>query len=227
MHVILTLETSTTTCSVAIGVDQKVLSFCQSKGEDYRHASEITMLIEQALREAAINWKDLNAVAVSSGPGSFTGLRVGASAAKGICFAHDLPLIGVSTLQIMAHEVQREESHSDIVFIPMIHARKDEYYLAAYDGKLREIWSPRVFQVAGDGLQQLGDLGPKIVLVGEGLENLASRSDLTEAKSIVSNAAMICPLAASHYKSGQFIDLESFTPTYLKDPHITIAKKRI
>ncbi len=227
MALILALETSTARCSVAIGDAEQVRAYLESDGKDNRHAAEITSLIANAMREAAITWSDLSAVAVSTGPGSFTGLRVGAAAAKGICFAHDLPLIGISTLQGMAHHAHLLGPKKGDLYLAMIHARKQEYYLSAYDEKLEEILAPQVLQVTEESLAELAGGAQKVVLVGSDLEKLNILDCPMEVKSIEASAALLCPLAHLHYKSGQFINVEDFTPTYLKDPYITVSKKRI
>ena len=127
---ILCLETSTDVCSVAICQNGQLLS-CVEQVNTQNHAEEITLMINKSLKEAKISLQELSAVAVSAGPGSYTGLRIGVNTAKGLCFALEIPLIGLSSLEILANCVENCEGGS--IIMPMIDARRMEVYMATYD----------------------------------------------------------------------------------------------
>ncbi|HSN47228.1 MAG TPA: tRNA (adenosine(37)-N6)-threonylcarbamoyltransferase complex dimerization subunit type 1 TsaB [Flavobacterium sp.] len=129
MVYILNIETATKNCSVALAQDGKTI-LCKEIAEDgYSHAERLHVFIEEIIKEAGINYHDLSAIAVSQGPGSYTGLRIGVSAAKGLCFALDIPLIAVDTLQVLASQA----NVSDGLIIPMLDARRMEVYSAIFD----------------------------------------------------------------------------------------------
>jgi tRNA threonylcarbamoyladenosine biosynthesis protein TsaB len=132
---ILNLETATKNCSVSISQDGKTI-LCKEMAElGYSHAEKLHVFIEECLKESKLTFNDLSAIAVSQGPGSYTGLRIGVSAAKGLCFALDLPLIAVDTLQVLASQLSITEG----IIIPMIDARRMEVYSAIFSLKLDKI----------------------------------------------------------------------------------------
>ena len=108
MAIILNLETATTNCSVSIYKDEKLLAIKEHDTPNYSHSEQLHVFIEDVLKEGNLKFSDLNAIAVSKGPGSYTGLRIGVSAAKGLCFALDIPLISIATLESMAHQAESE-----------------------------------------------------------------------------------------------------------------------
>ena len=135
MTYILNLETATKNCSVSISQDGKTI-LCKEMAEaGYSHAEKLHVFIEESLKESNLTFKDLSAIAVSQGPGSYTGLRIGVSAAKGLCFALNLPLISVDTLQVLASQLSITEG----VVIPMIDARRMEVYSAIFTSKFDKI----------------------------------------------------------------------------------------
>src|SRR3989304_2508407 len=131
MALILNLETATTVCSVALGRNGELAAY-KEVNKDYSHSENLTVFIQAVLKEAKLDISDLDAVAVSKGPGSYTGLRIGVSAAKGLCFALDKPLIAINTLQAMAYSEKFAIQHSPLttLFCPMIDARRMEVYCA-------------------------------------------------------------------------------------------------
>src|ERR1700679_1775691 len=138
---ILQIETATSSCSVALANQGKVLAVKQLDGRNV-HAEMITLFIEEVVAAAGIKYEDLDAVAVSSGPGSYTGLRIGVSTAKGLCFALEKPLIAVETLTAMAHgALKRGETalNDDLLLCPMIDARRMEVYTALFDKELVQL----------------------------------------------------------------------------------------
>ena len=129
MATILNLETATTNCSVSIAMEGKTIALLEDNSPKYSHAEKLHLFIERSLKEANIQSADLNAVAVSKGPGSYTGLRIGVSAAKGLCYALDIPLISINTLSSMAHSVKIDDGY----IIPLLDARRMEVYAAVFD----------------------------------------------------------------------------------------------
>src|ERR1035437_7733479 len=129
MALILNLETATTICSVAIAKDGCLLALKEQNG-DYSHAENLTLFIEDVLHHANVKLSDIDAVAVSKGPGSYTGLRIGVSTAKGLCYSLNKPLIAINTLQHLALSISIRDVRSDAFFCPMLDARRMEVYCA-------------------------------------------------------------------------------------------------
>ena len=159
MPPILLLETSTTVCSVALAGDDGILAF-REINEGYAHSENITVFIEETLNEAGIKMADLAAVAVSSGPGSYTGLRIGVSTAKGICFALDKPLISVGTLDGMASGFATTRDVTKGAFlVPMIDARRMEVYCSVYDAGMSEVEPPQAKIIDGSSFSNYLEKG--------------------------------------------------------------------
>ena len=137
---ILNLETATTNCSVSISEDDKTILLRENNAVEYSHSEQLHVFIKEVLNDASLTFEDLDAVSVSKGPGSYTGLRIGVSAAKGLCFSLDIPLIAVATLQSMARQVKLEKNE---LVIPVLDARRMEVYSAVYDDNYREIRETR------------------------------------------------------------------------------------
>src|SRR5690606_8553217 len=138
---ILHIETATTVCSVALSING-VLRASRDQHEAYVHASKLTVFIQEMLDEVGMDISSLHAVSVSKGPGSYTGLRIGVSVAKGICYALDIPLISVRTLEAMLTgflEIHGSDYASDALFCPMIDARRMEVYSAVYTAEKKQL----------------------------------------------------------------------------------------
>ena len=132
---ILNIETSTTNCSVALSVDGKLTVLKEDNSLNYSHAERLHVYIDSVLSSAGVKRSDLNAVAVSKGPGSYTGLRIGVSAAKGLCFALGIPLVSVPTLEVLAHKAEAKSGF----IVPMLDARRMEVYSAVFDETYKSI----------------------------------------------------------------------------------------
>src|SRR5690554_3358036 len=135
MAIILCLETATTNCSVALSVDGKIVSVKEENSQKFSHSEKLHVFIEAVLEEANLDRSQLNAIAVGKRPGSYTGLRIGVSAAKGLCFALDIPLIATLTLEVLAQQVKE----SDCYIIPLLDARRMEVYSAVFNSDKSEI----------------------------------------------------------------------------------------
>lgn len=217
MPLILNIETSTTLCSVALAEAGKVISV-KEINEGYTHAENLHVFIEEVLSKAGKSVKDLHAIAVGSGPGSYTGLRIGVSAAKGLAYALKIPLISVNTLQIMTAVAIHKEK-SDVLFCPMLDARRMEVYTAVFDSQLNTV-KETAAKILPDDLSFF-ELDKPVCFFGDGmikckgvLQHLPQSSFLDDVVPLSSALA-----ALSHKKLGasQFEDVAYFEPFYLKD----------
>jgi tRNA threonylcarbamoyladenosine biosynthesis protein TsaB len=219
MALILLIETSTTSCSVALAEDSTVIAVKQMNERNV-HASHITIFIEDVLRSAGKTTKDLSAVAVSMGPGSYTGLRIGVSAAKGMCYALDVPLIAVSTLQAMTAGMLSKIEVSDALLCPMIDARRMEVYTAVFDNQLQEI-SPIEAKIID--AESFADIlaARKVLFFGDGaekcIEALGGNVNVIFSSDFVNSASDMSVLASEKFTKGEFENLAYFEPYYLKD----------
>ncbi|NNE25250.1 MAG: tRNA (adenosine(37)-N6)-threonylcarbamoyltransferase complex dimerization subunit type 1 TsaB [Saprospiraceae bacterium] len=222
MGLILHLETSANLCSAAIGLDGRLLSEAKTT-EVMRHSKEITLIIDRCVKEAGYTINDIEAVALSSGPGSYTGLRVGTSAAKAICYALDKPLIGINTLLCIADYVRQTDSGKFKYIIPVIDARREEVYCAIYNQDL----SPEV-EMTNHILSEGSFSDYENVLVcGDAAEKVnkhLSRKDY-QYRQMDPLASYLINLAYKKYQLKEFEDVAYFSPTYFKPPHITKSKK--
>ena len=217
---ILNIETSTRVCSVCLSVDGETVSIRESFVKN-SHAENITLFSEAVLKEADLEWKDLDAVAVSKGPGSYTGLRIGVSTAKGFCFALDIPLIAIGTLKAMAAGmIGQTESPGDYLFCPMIDARRMEVYAAVFDADLNVVKKTEAVIVDEDSFSDLllknkmifgGDGAPKCKTVLSHQENAVFYDDFNPSSDYMSR------LAEEKFSRSEFEDVAYFEPFYLKD----------
>ena len=129
MPIILNIETATKNCSVALAKEGKTIAYKEIAEQNFSHAEKLHVFIEELLAENQLQFSDLSAIAVSQGPGSYTGLRIGVSSAKGFCYALNIPMIAIDTLQLLAKQIHIEEG----IIIPMIDARRMEVFTAFYD----------------------------------------------------------------------------------------------
>jgi len=196
--------------------------------EGYVHASQLSVLVDQCLADASIQMQDLAAVAVSSGPGSYTGLRVGISAAKGYCMALDIPLIGIDTLQCLAQGARIAVGMApSTLYCPMIDARRMEVYTALYDDQLNEVRGPYALILDEDSFLDEIKKGQKLIFTGNGAHKFAGIFHHSAVKFINKpcSAANLVILASERFREKNYSDVRFFTPNYLKSPHITQANK--
>ena len=235
MALILNIETSTAVCSVSLGKDGELFAYKENR-EGMNHATHLTVFIDSILKENELKPQDLDAIAVSMGPGSYTGLRIGVSTAKGICYGSNLPLIAVSTLQAMTAPLLKNEAvlsqlgnPENCVFCPMIDARRMEVYTAFYSYKNEEIR-----QVAAEIIDEesfVSDLEKsEVVFFGDGSAKCQSSLQSENAifvSDITPTAAGMIELSEAKYESKSFEDVAYFEPFYLKDFVATTPKKNI
>jgi tRNA threonylcarbamoyladenosine biosynthesis protein TsaB len=219
---ILNIETSTKNCSVAIAKEGKTILCKEIAEEGYSHAERLHVFIEEIIEEAGIAFKDLAAVAVSQGPGSYTGLRIGVSAAKGLCYALDIPLIAIDTLKTLASQV----TVSSGLIIPMLDARRMEVYSAIFTpnfenkrATLAEIITENSFEDFQETLYFVGDCAEKCKTVLT-KDNFVFLEDIKYP-----SAKEMSLLSFEKYKINDTADVAYFEPYYLKDFMITTSKK--
>ncbi len=219
MSIILQIETATTSCSVALAKDGMVLA-CQELNQRNAHAEVITIFIEKVLQTAGYTYAAIDAIAVSCGPGSYTGLRIGISTAKGLCFALDKPLIAVDTLQAMADGMRITLTDQNLLLCPMIDARRMEVYTALFDmaGNNTKTTAAEIIDDHSFAAELAS--GP-VLFFGDGAEkcrealgqNINARLDGSFANSAIHLSAG----ALQKFRAGNFEDVAYFEPFYLKD----------
>jgi len=228
MATILQIETATQVCSAALSVNGETIAIKELAAQNI-HAGSLTLFIQKVMELAGIGYHDLDAVAVSKGPGSYTGLRIGVSTAKGICFAQDKPLIGINTLQMMAKGFLATNSTYTGLICPMIDARRMEVFTALYDQHLNEVLPVSAKIIDEESfLTELNE--QQITFIGDGA--MKCSSSIVSANAVFSDinfnsASNMSGLAFEAFKHGHFEDVAYFEPYYLKDFVITQAKKKV
>ncbi|KAB1156217.1 tRNA (adenosine(37)-N6)-threonylcarbamoyltransferase complex dimerization subunit type 1 TsaB [Flavobacterium luteum] len=222
MPYILNIETATKNCSIAIAKNGETILCKEMAEEGYSHAEKLHVFIKEAIDNLQMSFKDLSAIAVSQGPGSYTGLRIGVSAAKGLCFALDIPLIAVDTLEVLASQVKVANG----IIIPMIDARRMEVYSAVFDSNLNkirevqaEIIDEKSFSEIDSTIYFIGDCASKCKTV------LTKENFIFLEDKIYPSANEMSALSFEKFKNGDTVDVAYFEPYYLKDFMITTSKK--
>lgn len=216
MALILCIETATTNCSVALGREGKVLALKEDYSNNYSHAERLHLYIDEILRENNFKPGDLDAIAVSKGPGSYTGLRIGVSAAKGLCFSLDIPLLAVPTLESLAYQVKETP---DAVIVPMLDARRMEVYTAGFTADKKRLFDTRAQVLDPSSYKDLLERG-KTVFIGSGVKKFQEICDHTNAVFIedrLPSAEQMVFLAEERFRNSSFEDVAYFEPFYLKD----------
>ncbi|WP_207436287.1 tRNA (adenosine(37)-N6)-threonylcarbamoyltransferase complex dimerization subunit type 1 TsaB [Sabulibacter ruber] len=224
MAYILSLETSSTVCSVALHHNQQLLSYAELQMEK-SHSSHITVMVNQVVENAGLTLQQVNAVAVSGGPGSYTGLRIGSGTAKGLCFALDKPLISVSTLKAMARQmIESLPAPERFLYCPMIDARRSEVYTCLLDHSLEEVLpiEPMIL----DSSSFASELEKQtIIFFGSGAakakELIAPHPNAFFVENVKPTAKAIGELAFLKHQEAQFEDVAYYEPFYLKEVYIT------
>jgi tRNA threonylcarbamoyladenosine biosynthesis protein TsaB len=223
---ILNIETSTRVCSVAFAQDG-VVTVMQESTVQNSHARHITLFAEEVLYRAGISFQDLDAIAVSRGPGSYTGLRIGVSTAKGFCYSLDKPLISVGTLRSLANGMinrfaQKGKNPDDFLFCPMIDARRMEVYSAVYDSHLREVREIRAEVIDENAFARFFRQEKPLVFMGDGALKCQAILTRADGKAVFpgefpASAAHMASIAEQKWQQKQFEDTAYFEPFYLKD----------
>lgn len=211
---ILHLETATKVCSVALSNKGKLVALQEMTEAGFAHGENLTLLIESVLSEAGISTDSLAAVSISSGPGSYTGLRIGVSTAKGLCYALKIPLIAVDSLLAIQQLAQKKYPNQRIA--PMIDARRMEVFCAIYDTDASLLKPIEANIIDADSLQEY----EPFVACGDGAEKLREiwhDRPITIASEILSSAVGQVEIAYQKYEQKAFEDVAYFEPFYLKD----------
>lgn len=213
---ILHLETSSKNCSVAISDGEKLLCLCEEVADNYKQSESLHTFVEWALEGAEISLKDLDAVSLGKGPGSYTGLRIGAASAKGFCYGLKIPLIAVNSLETMIEPFLRQ--NFDFI-IPLIDARRMEVYCAVFDGNSGEIISETEAKILEENsFQEFA--AKKVLFVGDGANKAKEILSLPNAEfneNIYPSANYLIKKSVEKFKQKDFEDVAYFEPFYLKD----------
>jgi tRNA threonylcarbamoyladenosine biosynthesis protein TsaB len=219
---ILNIETATKNCSVALAKEGITVLCKEIAEEGYSHAERLHVFMEEIIKEAGIGFQDISAIAVSQGPGSYTGLRIGVSAAKGLCFALGVPLIAVDTLQVLALQAKVSSG----LIIPMLDARRMEVYSAIFTPNFE---NKRAVQAEVITENSFEDLQETLYFVGDCAEKC--KTVLTKENFIFleeikyPSANEMSFLSYEKYKKNDIVDVAYFEPYYLKDFMMTVSKK--
>lgn len=216
MALILLIETATKSCSVSLSSENKIIACKEEVNKQYSHAEKLTVFITELFKTQDFSIKDLDAIAVSKGPGSYTGLRIGVSTAKGLCYALDIPLISVSTLKAMAFRMaQKEESD---LYCPMIDARRMEVYNAFYSRRNKEIRGIQADIIQSYSYQK--ELDKKVLFFGDGAQKCKQIIQHPNAKfldDISPSSKDMLEIANKKFSEEDFENVAYFEPFYLKD----------
>ena len=224
---ILCLETATPSCSVALVHNGEVLA-CEEDPKGQNHSEKITLFIDSVMKKAGISYDQLDAVAVSMGPGSYTGLRIGVSTAKGICYAVSKPLIAVETLHAMAYgglsvvsgRFLRSQSSVEMTLVPMIDARRMEVYAAIFDENVNKIKDTEAVIIDKNSFADIKK-DHHLYLFGDGADKcaelFANDDKITVIKDFYCSAKYMNTIAQQKFNNSEFVDVAYFEPFYLKD----------
>lgn len=218
-NLILNIETATTACSVCLAQGEGILAL-KEVNNGYSHSENLHVFINEVLKAAGAGPKDLSAVAVGKGPGSYTGLRIGVSAAKGLCYSLRVPLIGISTLQNMALNVSLEQDKKDALYCAMLDARRMEVYCAVYDASLREIMPVNAKIIDEQSILEFSK-GKEIFFFGDGAEKCKGLIQQVAGSHFIAgkfpSAAGMVKLSNQAFVDKRFEDMAYFEPFYLKE----------
>ena len=236
MNKIILIETSTALCSVALCDDGKVIAYRESSAPK-AHASLTAVFVDEVLKEAGIKLSDCSAVCVSEGPGSYTGLRVGASTAKGLCFGAKLPLLAVGTLDILARQaiLKGLVPEGCKYIVPMIDARRMEVYTAVFNADGKRLDETQAKVIDGESFKDFLAEG-KVLFIGDGAGKCQATKPEDEGKKINSanavfaqcnpEASSMASLAEAALEAKDYKDVAYFEPFYLKEFVATVSKKK-
>lgn len=234
MALILNLETSTTVCSVNLSKNGKIIARKETN-EKNSHSSLLTIFIEDIFKENIVKLSDIDAVAISKGPGSYTGLRIGVSTAKGIAYGADKKLIAVNTLQSMAWGMRQNlirnniQTANNTLFCPMIDARRMEVYTAFYDKNIDTVKDISAEIIDENSFNNLLE-NNIIYFFGDGsnkCKNTITHKNAIFIDNIFPSADFMIPFSENSFNNNNFEDIAYFEPFYLKDFIATVPKKNI
>ncbi len=223
MAFILNIETSTKKCSVSISKESKVIALEEINDGTYSHSEKLHLFIDKALQKTGISISDLSAIAVSKGPGSYTGLRIGVSAAKGLCFALAIPLISVPTLQVLALQIKKDNGF----VIPLLDARRMEVYSSVFNVENQRLRKTKAEVINENSFREYLE-EQKVYFLGDGAEkckNIIKHSNAIYIDNALPSAKEMAQLSYQKWLQKDFEDVAYFEPYYLKDFMVTSSKK--
>ena len=218
MSIILNIETSSKNCSVCLSSKGNLVTSFDLEDEDYKHSELLTSSIQNILSENKLDVSGLSAVSVGIGPGSFTGLRIGLSVAKGLCYPHNINLIGISSLKIIANSVINENKN----IISLIKDKGQHYYISKYSNDLKEVVEPKIKLIDRDYIYNILDDDSVIVVntneSNEFISDLVNK-EIQVFKSTISSVDMIS-LSHKSLEEKKFEDIAYIEPMYVKKPYV-------
>lgn len=223
---ILHIETATSACSVALSSNGQLVS-SNTTTESNMHTKRINLMIEELLEQNSIDLKSLTAISVSIGPGSYTGLRVGMSAAKGLAFALDIPILGISTLEALAQPFINNSANKSI--ISAIDARRNEVYMAIFDNKLNLLKGDHCLIINENEYPAGWPKAENLIVCGNGANKIGEllAAFPLQCMDTTCDAGHQAGLAAEKVRNQKFDDINYLKPNYLKPPNITQSKKKL
>lgn len=230
MAIIINIETSSKVCSVALSKDG-VVEYQLEDNEGMNHATKLAPFVEKCMEELKRKEEKPDAIAVSLGPGSYTGLRIGLSLAKGMAFSLDIPLIGISTLQILAVKAmfRSMEWEGDEIIVPMVDARRMEVFTGAYNFALDDVVKEQAMILDPKSFELLHGCR-KVIFLGDGSEkfkDVYSGDNAVWLGAVMPHAKDMLALSEKFYREKRFIDVAYSTPNYLKEYQTTIPKNKV
>ena len=222
MALVLNIETATTNCSVSLSKDGEILVLKEDNSPGYSHAETLHVFIDDVFKMSKIKPVDIDAVAVSKGPGSYTGLRIGVSSAKGLCYALNKPLIAIDTLRSLAHQVNARDGF----IVPMLDARRMEVYASIYNSKLELHRTIEAEILTEESYKSILETN-KVYFIGNGVEKTKSIIQHPNAIFIegkLPSAKEMGLLSELKYQKSDTEDVAYFEPYYLKD-FVALKKK--
>jgi len=217
MSYILNLETSSKNCSVSLLKEDKIINLIEQEDDSYRHSELLTSFIDQILSKEKIKPENLSAVAIAKGPGSFTGLRIGFSVAKGICFPYKTPIIGINSLEILARSYKPKK---DEYILSLINDKNDSFYSMVLDSDYNEVEKPSVEVIDKNYISRYGKLNSIVIVC-----NTKSIKEIINEKSVKIEVNSISAkhmenMSKQNFDKKNFEDLAYFEPMYVKKPYV-------
>ena len=217
MSYILNLETSSKNCSVSLLKEDKIINVIEQEDDSYRHSELLTSFIDQILSKEKIKPENLSAVAIAKGPGSFTGLRIGFSVAKGICFPYKTPIIGINSLEILARSYKPKK---DEYILSLINDKNDSFYSMVLDSDYNEVEKPSIEVIDKNYISRYGKLNSLVIVC-----NTKSIKEIINEKSVKIEVNSISAkhmenMSKQNFDKKNFEDLAYFEPMYIKKPYV-------
>ena len=217
MSYILNLETSSKNCSVSLLKEDKIINLIEQEDDSYRHSELLTSFIDQILSKEKIKPENLSAVVIAKGPGSFTGLRIGFSVAKGICFPYKTPIIGINSLEILARSYKPKK---DEYILSLINDKNDSFYSMVLDSDYNEVEKPSIEVIDKNYISRYGKLNSLVIVC-----NTKSIKEIINEKSVKIEVNSISAkhmenMSKQNFDKKNFEDLAYFEPMYIKKPYV-------